>query len=113
MHELALCSAIAEIVGRRAGGRPVGVVHLRIGELRQVVPSTLEFCWSIVSAQGPLAGSVLAVERVPALIRCRVCRAEHGLGDGFAVACADCGSFDVDVVAGEECLVTALDLQEV
>jgi hypothetical protein len=39
MHELALCGAIAEIARRRAGERHVEVIHLRIGELRQVVGS--------------------------------------------------------------------------
>ena len=51
MHELALCGAIADVVSRRADGRQVDVVHLRIGALRQVVPDTLSFCWSMVASR--------------------------------------------------------------
>jgi hydrogenase nickel incorporation protein HypA/HybF len=110
MHELSLCGAIADIASRRAGARPVEVIHVRIGQLRQVVPETLTFCWSMVSEGTELAGSVLAVERVPAVLRCRTCGAEAELGQQIAFACAACGGLDVDAVAGEEFLVTELEL---
>lgn len=110
MHELSLCGAIAEIASRRAGDRTVEVIHLRIGQLRQVVPDTLTFCWSMVSEGTELDGSVLAVERVPAVLRCRTCGAEAELGQHIAFACAACGGLDVDPVAGEEFLVTELEL---
>ena len=53
MHELALCGSIADIVDRRAAGRPVETVRLRIGELRQVVPDTLDYCWTMVTDTAP------------------------------------------------------------
>jgi hydrogenase nickel incorporation protein HypA/HybF len=110
MHELSLCGAIAEIAYRRAGDRPVEVIHVRIGQLRQVVPDTLTFCWSMVSDGTDLAGSVLAVERVPAVLRCRTCGVETEHGQHIAFACVACGGLDVDAVAGEEFLVTELEL---
>lgn len=114
MHELSLCGAIADIVERRAGERGVAVIHLRIGRLRQIVPDTLHFCWSMVSADTELAGSVLEIERVPAALTCRACAAEFGFGDdGITMFCPSCGGLDVEVVAGEEFLVTALELAEV
>ena len=39
MHELALAQAIADTVSRRAEGRGVELVAVRIGHLRQVVPA--------------------------------------------------------------------------
>ncbi|MCK5756142.1 MAG: hydrogenase maturation nickel metallochaperone HypA, partial [Mycobacterium sp.] len=48
MHELSLCHAIAGVVTSHAEGRPVEVVRVRVGALRQVVPDSLLFCWSIV-----------------------------------------------------------------
>lgn len=113
MHELSLCGAIAGIATRRAGNRGVGVIHVRVGQLRQVVPDTLAFCWSLVTADTALDGSVLDVERVAARLKCRTCGEEHEFGDSFALACAGCHSLDVAVVAGEEFLVTALELAEV
>lgn len=116
MHELSLCGAIADIVERRAGPRSVEVIHLRIGRLRQIVPDTLVFCWSMVSADTALAGSVLEIERVAAKLRCRACAVEFEFGagaDGITMFCPACGGLDVDVVAGEEFFVTALELAEV
>jgi hydrogenase nickel incorporation protein HypA/HybF len=112
VHELSLCGAIADIVTRRADGRPVEAVHLRIGQLRQVVPDTLEFCWSMVIADTALDGARLEVERIPAVVRCGQCGAEAPT-DAPALACGACGGLDVDVVSGDEFVVTALDLTAV
>lgn len=109
MHELSLCGAIADIAERQAGDRPVGVIHVQVGQLRQVVPDTLEFCWSMVVADTPLDGSRLELDRVAALLRCRDCAAEFGLSEPLTFACAACGGIGVDVIAGEEFAVTALD----
>ena len=57
----------------------VEVIHVQIGQLRQVVPDTLVFCWSLVTADTALDGSVLEVERIPALLKCRQCGAESDL----------------------------------
>jgi hydrogenase nickel incorporation protein HypA/HybF len=110
VHELSLCGAIADIAIGKAGDRTVEVIHLRIGQLRQVVPDTLVFCWEMVTAETSLAGSVLAVERVPADLHCTSCGSTGQLGESIALACQSCGSLSVEIVAGEEFDVTALDL---
>jgi hydrogenase nickel incorporation protein HypA/HybF len=110
MHELALCGAIAEIARRRAGERHVEVIHLRIGELRQVVPDTLQFCWTMVTEDTSLAGCTLNVERIAVELECRSCGQICGMGEQIVLVCDACGALDVAVVAGEEFLVTALDL---
>jgi hydrogenase nickel incorporation protein HypA/HybF len=113
VHELSLCGAIADIAKRRAGERGVAVIHVRIGQLRQIVPDTLVFCWSMVSCDTELDGSVLEIERVAAELRCRACATDFGFGNGITVVCPACGGLDAEVVAGEEFFVTALELAEV
>ena len=49
MHELSLSGAIVNTVVKHAAGRPVSLVSLRVGALRQVVPDTLEFYFEFVS----------------------------------------------------------------
>jgi hydrogenase nickel incorporation protein HypA/HybF len=110
VHELALCGAIARIVGNRAGERAVSTVRLRIGELRQVVPDTLTYCWTMVTESTPLAGSVLDIERVVARGRCDGCGAEHDLGAELDFGCPSCGAPATTVIAGEEFLVTSIDV---
>ena len=111
MHELSICTSISGIVGRHAAGRQVRTVHLRIGMLRQIVPDTLVYCWSLVSADTELAGSRLEIESVPAAIRCTGC--DHGQVLTEPVfACESCGGRQVEIVAGEEFLITSLELAE-
>ncbi|HZE66677.1 MAG TPA: hydrogenase maturation nickel metallochaperone HypA [Sporichthyaceae bacterium] len=110
MHELSLCGAIAEIVTRRAGDRRVQVVHLQIGQLRQVVPDALTFCWTMLTEDTDLDGSTLDVDRVAAVLTCRTCGTRSDLPDPPAFACVGCGGLDVAIEAGEEFAVTALDL---
>lgn len=112
MHELAICGSIAEIVKRRAADRPVSVIYLRIGRLRQVVPETLVYCWDLVSADTELDGAALEVEDVPARIVCKTCGATTVLNELPLFVCSACGGVDSDVVSGEELLITAIDLVE-
>ena len=58
----------------------------------------------------PLAGSQNSVESVPARIRCRSCEQVTDVGAVPVFACAGCGGFDVEVVSGEEFLITSLEL---
>lgn len=110
MHELSLCAAIADIATRTAGGRPVAAVHIRIGQLRQVVPDTLEFCWSMLIAETELAQAALVIERVDAVLACRSCGGESPFDEELMFVCSHCGGTDVRVQSGDEFDVTALDL---
>jgi hydrogenase nickel incorporation protein HypA/HybF len=113
MHELSICASIADIVNRRAGERPVATIHLRIGRLRQVVPDTLSYCWSVLSADTELDGSILEIEHITARITCNRCAAVTEIGDFPLFMCGACNGTDVDVVSGEEFLITDLELAEV
>jgi len=111
VHELSVCGSIAAIVTRHAAGRTVKVINVRVGQLRQIVPDTLAYCWELVSAETPLAGSRISIEPVPARIRCRVCEHVTDIGTVPVFACGGCGGFDAEVVSGEEFLVTSLELE--
>ena len=111
MHELSLAESVVTIASRHAAGRRVYRVHLKVGHLRQVVPSALEFAFELLTPGTELEGAELVMEPVPAAGICRACGAESEL-DAFPLACARCGSLDVDVVRGEELLVEELELEE-
>ena len=111
MHELALCRAVVATVDRHAAGRPVVRVRLRVGRLRQVVPEALDLAWHASTTGTALAGAALEVETVPAEVRCADCAACTVLEWPVPV-CGACGSHGVEVVAGEELLVTSIDLAD-
>ena len=112
MHELSLCNSIYGVVERAAAGRPVDVIHLEVGQLRQVVPDTLVYCWGLVSAESPLAGSQLAIDHIPVRLDCRSCQAVTNPTHALVLTCGSCGGGDVAVGAGEEFMITSLDLKE-
>jgi hydrogenase nickel incorporation protein HypA/HybF len=108
MHELSLCEAIADTVHRYADGARVSRIEVRIGHLRGVVPDSLLFSWEILTQGTDLEGSELAIDHVPAVVRCRACTAETRL-DMPIMLCGQCESADVTVVSGEEFLIAAID----
>jgi hydrogenase nickel incorporation protein HypA/HybF len=111
MHELAIADAIVGIVSRHANGRPVMRVELKVGHLRQVVPSALEFAWELVAEGTEAEGAELVMEEVPATVRCRACGMDS-TATAFPLHCEACGGFDVEVTAGEELLVDSLEIEE-
>jgi hydrogenase nickel incorporation protein HypA/HybF len=111
MHELSIADAVFHVALRHAAGRRVHRVELRVGHLRQVVPSALSFAWELITDGTALDGAELAIEEVPARGRCRACEAETTM-ESFPLQCGRCGSLDVELVAGEELLVDALELEE-
>jgi hydrogenase nickel incorporation protein HypA/HybF len=110
MHELALAEAVVAIAEEHARGRRVARVELEVGGLRQVVPQALSFSFALVAAGTAAAGAELAIEEVPASVRCRACGGRSEV-EAFPFACARCGSLDVDVAGGDELRVVALELE--
>lgn len=111
MHELSICRSIADIVTKHANGRGVTTVHVRIGQLRQIVPDTLLYCWSMMNSDTPLATTALQVESIPGALRCATCNAIQTL-DAPVLICTSCSGHDVEIISGEEFLITTLDLAE-
>jgi hydrogenase nickel incorporation protein HypA/HybF len=111
MHELAIAESVASIVREHASGRRVAKVELKVGHLRQVVPSALTFSFELVVAGTELDGAQLAIEPIPAVVRCPGCGAETQV-DGFPLACGACGGLATHVVRGNELYVEALELAE-
>src|SRR5918912_2891631 len=101
VYERSSAYAVVTIARDHARGRRVTSVEVRIGRLRQVVPDALGFAFELVAAGTEVEGAELRVEHVPVRVRCARCAAESEARE-FPLACAECGSVDVEVVAGEE-----------
>ena len=112
MHELSLSGAIVNTVVKHAAGRPVSVVSMRIGALRQVVPDTLEFYFGFVSKGTVCEGARLEQELIPARLRCATCESEWEIALPIFM-CPGCGSAGrVEVASGEEFEVESIEVEE-
>ncbi|MCH9734909.1 MAG: hydrogenase maturation nickel metallochaperone HypA [Actinomycetia bacterium] len=110
MHELSLCHEIAGVVKTHAAGRPVDVVRVRVGSLRQVVAESLTFCWGIVREHEDLGDAELELELVPAAVGCHTCHAQSEITSRWSICCPACSSVDVSVLRGEEFRVMSIDV---
>jgi hydrogenase nickel incorporation protein HypA/HybF len=112
MHELSLAGAIVNTVERHAAGRPVSVVTIRIGALRQVVPDTLDFYFGFVSRGTVCEGAGLEQELVPARLRCAACEREWAI-ELPVFMCPACGAAGrVEVASGDEFEVESIEVEE-
>ena len=102
-----MCEAIAHKVVDRAAGRHVTRVIVRVGHLRQVVPEAMTFSWEMLTTATVLEGAALEIEHVPVTVAC-ACGAVTTL-DVPVLACASCGSGDVELRSGDELILVALE----
>jgi hydrogenase nickel incorporation protein HypA/HybF len=121
VHEFSIASAVSDTAIRHAGGRQVMQVNLRVGALRQVVPSSLDFYFAIVTRDTLCDGARLEQEPVSALLRCGDCGEEWDpapppaeeeggplLVPSFRCPC--CRQGGASVVRGEELEVESIEV---
>lgn len=115
MHELTLLFGVAENVERviQANGIDhVDAVVLDVGEATTVVPAFLEDGYSVVSDEYDfLRGSKLIIHVVKAVGRCRVCGEEFPIVENKGI-CPNCGSFDKEVIAGQDFIIREVRVLE-
>ncbi len=110
MHELSIASAVLNTAAKHAGGRPVSVVSVRVGGLRQVVPESLRFYFEIVARDTICEHARLELTEIEARLRCARCEREwEPLVPAFR--CPDCASAEVAVLAGEELEVDYIEVE--
>ena len=111
MHELGLCGGILEAVERRAAGRRVTRVRVRVGAQHRVVPSAFDQSFALV-ARGTVAdGAAVDLVVVPVAVRCLDCGHEAEATDPLA-ACSACGALDLETEGGDELILEAIYLEE-
>ncbi len=84
---------------------------MKVGHLRQVVPSALSFSFDLVAQGTPVEGAELSLEEIPVTAVCKSCGQESQLA-AFPLLCDSCGSADLRIVEGEELLVESLEMEE-
>jgi len=108
MHELGLCEAVADAVERRAAGRPVARVRVRVGAFQHVHPDAFAQSFTMAAAGGVAEDATAELVVVPGSLQCRVCGATHAVGEptGF---CPSCGSPDVVLSGGDEVVLELVE----
>ncbi len=108
MHELAIAESVIEAVLERTGDQRVTCVRLTVGRLAGVVPDALTFCFELAAAGTALEGADLEIVHLSGRAHCRSCEQDFPKDD--LVLLCQCGSADVEVVAGRELSVTSVEV---
>ena len=102
---------VLEAVERRAAGRPVARVGVRIGAVHRVVADAFQQSFQLAAAGGPAEGATTEVVVVPVHGHCMDCRTDFDSTDP-SPACPSCGSLDVAAEGGDEVVLEWLQYVE-
>jgi hydrogenase nickel incorporation protein HypA/HybF len=114
MHEMSIVEALLQALAGELRAHPearVRAVCVRVGQLRLVEPSMLEFCYAAATRGTSLRDSRLEIERVDAAARCGVCSLEFDVEDNW-FECPRCRSANVRLLRGDELDLVSLELEE-
>ena len=108
MHEYGLCEGVLETVRRRADGRAVDRVRVRVGVRHRVDAESMSQAFSFV-AQGTEADrAAVDLVEVPAQLACADCGFAGDTADVLAV-CPSCGSDRVAISGGDELVLESIE----
>ncbi|MGI8681536.1 MAG: hydrogenase maturation nickel metallochaperone HypA [Mycobacteriales bacterium] len=111
MHELGYCEGVVDAVERRAAGRPVARVGVRVGALHRFQPAAFEQSFQLVAMGGVADGATTELVIVPTSAHCRSCANDFESIDS-SPACPSCGSLDLDVTGGDELVLEWVEYRE-
>lgn len=112
MHEMALAESVIRIVeetARKNAATAVRTVRLEIGRLSHVEPDALRFAFDVVKRNGPAHGARLEIHATEGSAWCMKCCDTVPLAR-FGDACPRCGSYQLQVAAGDEMRVKEIEI---
>lgn len=113
MHEMSLCAGIVSLLEEQARVHDytrVKTVWLEVGELAAVEVEALRFGFDVVTRDTVAEGAELEIIDVPGAARCVPCGATVATHRRFD-ACPRCGSYQLQITAGEELRVKELEVE--
>jgi hydrogenase nickel incorporation protein HypA/HybF len=110
VHELGLCEGVLEAVERRAAGRRVTGVRLRVGTLHRVVEPALDQAFELVAAGTVAEGATVELVTVPVRVACGAC-GQVTEAEDLAAVCPACGADQPDCTGGDELVLESITLK--
>jgi hydrogenase nickel incorporation protein HypA/HybF len=107
MHELSYCEGVLQAVERRAKGRRVSAIGVRIGVVHRIVPEAFAQTFALAALGGPAADARTEVVVCPIQGHCWDCQADFDADDP-SPACPSCGSWEIATQGGDEVILTWL-----
>jgi hydrogenase nickel incorporation protein HypA/HybF len=113
MHELSVTESILDITlryAKEASATRVTDLYIVAGQLSSIVDDSVQFYWEIIAKDTLAENAKLHFRRIPTELLCLDCTHRYKPTPD-ELACPQCGSFHVKVVAGEEFLLEAINVE--
>ena len=113
MHEMSIAKSLINIIHEEMTKNNVGIlrtVRLNVGEMAAVVPESLRFCFSVLTAETALEGVRLIMDIVPLKGCCQDCEGIFQI-ENFCFICPICGSSQVETIAGKDLSIIEMEVE--
>jgi hydrogenase nickel incorporation protein HypA/HybF len=110
MHEFGMCDGIVEAVQRRAAGRPVARVRVRVGTLHRVVEGAFQQAFAHAAEGTEAEHAAVELVVIPVSATCLGCGVVVE-GNEIIAVCPKCGATDLDLTAGEELILESIEYE--
>jgi len=110
VHELGLCESVLDAVEKRAQGRRVTALCVKVGVLHRVPRESFDSAFTVMSTGSVAQGAAVDFVVLPVRVHCRSCGLDGGADDLLA-ACPACGAADLDSVGGDEVLLESIAVE--
>lgn len=107
MHEIGMCESVLAAVERRAGGRAVEAVRIRVGTMLRVVPEAFAQGFEMVAVGTVAEGATTELVVVPVHATCTMCQHTFEVDDPTPL-CPGCGSVRVTREGGDELVLESI-----
>jgi hydrogenase nickel incorporation protein HypA/HybF len=114
MHEMSIAQSILDIVQEEMEKHHVKkleAINISVGALSAIVPSSLTFCFKVVTDKTDLEGVALKVRVVPLTYSCYDC-GENFESEEMTFTCPKCGADGPMLTAGRDMTIDNIEVAD-
>jgi len=105
-----LCESVLDAVEKRAAGRRVSALRVKVGVLHRVPRESFDSAFALISTGSVAQGAAVDFVVLPVRVHCRSCGKDFGVDDLVAL-CPGCGAAEFDSDGGDEVLLESIALE--
>jgi hydrogenase nickel incorporation protein HypA/HybF len=114
MHEMSIAQNILDIVKEEMARHQVAElagINITVGKLSAIVPSSLRFCFNILTDKTDLAGAELHIRVIPIGYACLDCGARFE-SEEMTFVCPHCEAENPMITSGRDMTIESLEVAD-
>jgi hydrogenase nickel incorporation protein HypA/HybF len=84
-------------------------IKIKVGEFATLDPSSLQFCYQVLTNGTKFENTELVIEIIPLVGHCNNCKKEININNFFFV-CTECGSSNIEIISGQELILSEINV---